>query len=454
MAEGAKILNPSRKVLLPDLRAGCSLSDSCPPEAFAPLRAQASRSFCRQLHQLLGRDQSSERCHRHELKRGQDRRARSRRIAPILFAPDRNLGAYVAKQTGREMLLWQGTCIVHETFSRTKDRRASDPTPRCRAHRSSRVRAFASCARREFIGSTSALLKLRDRKLQARIHRGDRRRNPASDEQEGAGKDLHPRAAQSRVHCNECPFMKLNTLEKVYLALRDETPEITSPPIWPRGRFGASGAHARVVALNFRYGNDAFWARISKNCCRNFDAVSAPHSARATGQTASTVEPIDIVFDLDDTLIRWVRENESREGISFRQKEPSRLSLPRAGWRCRDASVAFGDSRGPDQYLQLGSAGTKSSRAQGIQASKRSQRSEFTHQIVGRERATKTRALDDFGYVEEVLKKDLREINPKVEPRSSWKIIGIRPWKARKGTFFGLETNRRGSRRHRWTPSQ
>src|SRR4051794_14961781 len=119
MAEGAKILNPGRKVLMPDLRAGCSLSDSCPPAAFARFRAQYPNHFVVSYINCSAaiKAQSDVICTSSNAVKIVDKIPRDR---GIIFAPDRNLGAYVAKQTGREMVLWQGACIVHETFSERK----------------------------------------------------------------------------------------------------------------------------------------------------------------------------------------------------------------------------------------------------------------------------------------------------------------------------------------------
>src|SRR3954447_11823230 len=112
MAEGAKILNPARKVVLPDLRAGCSLSDSCPPEAFRKFRERHPEHFVVSYINCSAaiKAQSDVICTSSNAVRIVEKIPRDR---PILFAPDRNLGAYVARQTGRELLLWQGTCIVH-----------------------------------------------------------------------------------------------------------------------------------------------------------------------------------------------------------------------------------------------------------------------------------------------------------------------------------------------------
>jgi quinolinate synthase len=228
MAEGAKILNPSRKVVLPDLRAGCSLSDSCPPAEFAAFRAKHPDHFVVSYINCSAaiKAQSDLICTSSNAVKLISQIPKDR---PILFAPDRNLGAYVAKQTGREMLLWQGTCMVHETFSERKTiaLQVQNPEAELIAHPECEPSLLA---RANFIGSTSALLKYvvsspRQEFIvatEAGILHEMQKRAP--------GKKLIP-APPNRDHCacNECPFMKLNTLEKVHACLRDETPEITMP---------------------------------------------------------------------------------------------------------------------------------------------------------------------------------------------------------------------------------
>ncbi|MBC7384734.1 MAG: quinolinate synthase NadA [Cryobacterium sp.] len=224
MAEGAKILNPSRKVLLPDLRAGCSLSDSCPPEAFARYRAlhpdhfvvsyiNCSAAIKAQSDVIV----TSSNAVKIVNKIPKDRE--------IIFAPDRNLGAYVAKQTGREMLLWQGTCMVHETFSERKIAalKVEYPEAELIAHPECEASLLEKA---EFIGSTSALLTYVENSpknsfivaTEEGILHQMRKRAP--------GKLLIPAPPNQNCACNECPFMKLNTLEKIYLCLRDESPEL------------------------------------------------------------------------------------------------------------------------------------------------------------------------------------------------------------------------------------
>lgn len=227
MAEGAKILNPTRKVLMPDLRAGCSLSDSCPPDAFARLKEKHPDHFVVSYINCSAaiKAQSDVICTSSNAVKIVEKIPRDR---PIIFAPDRNLGAYVAKQTGREMLLWQGTCIVHETFSERKliQLKLNHPDALLIAHPECEPSLLASA---QFIGSTSALLRFS-------------MENPAKTfivateegiihqmKKKSPEKTFIPAPPNHNCACNECPFMKLNTLEKVYLTLLDEKPEVTLP---------------------------------------------------------------------------------------------------------------------------------------------------------------------------------------------------------------------------------
>lgn len=224
MAEGAKILNPSRKVLLPDMRAGCSLSDSCPPEAFARFRALHPDHFVVSYINCSAaiKAQSDVIVTSTNAVKIVNRIPKDKKI---IFAPDRNLGAYVAKQTGREMLLWQGTCMVHETFSERKIAalKVEHPEAELIAHPECEATLLEKA---DFIGSTSALLnyvatspkKTFIVATEEGILHQMRKRAP--------GKELIPAPPNQNCACNECPFMKLNTLEKIYLCLRDETPEL------------------------------------------------------------------------------------------------------------------------------------------------------------------------------------------------------------------------------------
>ena len=224
MAEGAKILNPSRKVVLPDLRAGCSLSDSCPPEAFRRFREMHPVHFVVSYINCSAaiKAQSDVIVTSSNAVKIVNRIPREK---PILFAPDRNLGAFVAKQTGREMLLWQGTCIVHETFSERKiaELKIQHPNAELIAHPECEPSLLAKA---DFIGATSALLRYVIESPKQEFIVATEAGILHQMEKKAPGKKLIPAPPNQNCACNDCPFMKLNTLEKVYLALRDEKPEI------------------------------------------------------------------------------------------------------------------------------------------------------------------------------------------------------------------------------------
>ena len=227
MAETAKILNPDKLVLLPDLEAGCSLADSCPPEAFAQFKAANPD------HLVVSYINCTA-----EIKAMSDIICTSSNAVrlieqlppeqPIIFAPDRNLGRYVAAQTGRELLLWQGSCIVHETFSEKKllQLKMEYPDAVVVAHPECEAPVLRHA---DFIGSTTALLQ--------QVQHNDAEQfivvtEPGSIhqmEKQTPNKLFIPAPPSNSCNCNECPYMRLNTLEKLYLAMRDRTPEITLP---------------------------------------------------------------------------------------------------------------------------------------------------------------------------------------------------------------------------------
>ncbi len=227
MAEGAKVLNPQSKVLMPDLRAGCSLSDSCPPEAFSEFRKRHSDHFVVSYINCSAaiKAQSDVICTSSNATKIVKRIPKNR---PILFAPDRNLAAWVEKETGREMLKWQGSCIVHETFSERKiiELMIEHPKAELIAHPECEPSLLE---RAHYIGSTSSLLKYVSKSeskifivaTEEGILHQMKKNNPA--------KTLIPAPPTHACSCNECPFMKLNTLEKVYLCLKNESPEIKIP---------------------------------------------------------------------------------------------------------------------------------------------------------------------------------------------------------------------------------
>ncbi|MGK5088420.1 quinolinate synthase NadA [Bdellovibrionota bacterium FG-2] len=228
MAEGAKILNPSRKVVLPDMRAGCSLSDSCPPEAFARFRAKHPDHLVISYINCSAaiKAQSDVICTSSNAVRIVERATREFGLGRgIIFAPDRNLGAYVAKKTGREMLLWQGTCIVHETFSEKKIAalRLEHPDAELIAHPECEPSLLEKS---DFVGSTSALLKYVTDSAKKTFIVATEEGILHQMRKKAPEKELIPAPPNGNCACNECPFMKLNTLEKIYLCLRDEVPEM------------------------------------------------------------------------------------------------------------------------------------------------------------------------------------------------------------------------------------
>ena len=224
MAETAKILNPKTKVLIPDLKAGCSLADSCPPSEFAAFKAQhpdyvvltyinctadikglsdviVTSTNAVQIVESFPKDQK------------------------IIFAPDKNLGAYINKVTGRNMVLWNGSCMVHEIFSLEKliKLKAQHPHALILAHPECEAPILEHA---DFIGSTTAILNY-SKKSDANefivltetgiIHQMQKA---------SPGKTFIPAPPNNNCACNDCPYMKLNTLEKIYVALKYEQPEL------------------------------------------------------------------------------------------------------------------------------------------------------------------------------------------------------------------------------------
>jgi quinolinate synthase len=227
MAETAKILNPERIVVVPDLKAGCSLADGCPADRFRAWRAKHPDAVSITYINCSA-----------EVKADSDYICTSSnaekivRAIPaekeILFAPDRNLGRWLAERTGRPMRLWQGSCVVHETFSERKiiALRERHPDAKLIAHPECEEPILQMA---DYIGSTTALLKYTIANsatkyivaTESGIVHQMRKASPHKEFIEGP--------PEGSCACNECPFMRLNTLEKVYLALRDLTPRIEMP---------------------------------------------------------------------------------------------------------------------------------------------------------------------------------------------------------------------------------
>ncbi|HEX3081200.1 MAG TPA: quinolinate synthase NadA, partial [Puia sp.] len=227
MAETAKILNPDKKVLLPDLKAGCSLADSAPADLFRAFRDKhpdhlvISYINCtaeiKALSDIICTSSNAEKIIE-SLPLSQK----------IIFAPDKNLGAYLKRKTGRDMLLWNGACIVHEIFSVKKitELRARHPQAKFIAHPECEEAVLKLA---DFIGSTTALLKFTKKDPAQTFIVGTETGILHQMEKESPEKTFIPAPPNNNCACNDCPHMKLNTLEKLYICLRDERPEITMP---------------------------------------------------------------------------------------------------------------------------------------------------------------------------------------------------------------------------------
>lgn len=227
MAETAKILNPNKLVLLPDLAAGCSLADSCPPDAFADFKRQHPD------HLVISYINCTA-----EIKAMSDiicTSANAVKIVqqipadqPIIFAPDRNLGRYVMEQTGREMLLWQGSCMVHETFSEKKliQLQMQYPQAEVIAHPECEPQLLRHA---KHIASTTGLLKYCQQSPSQTFIVVTEPGIIHQMQKAAPNKEFIPAPPVNNCACNECPHMRLNTMEKLYLAMKHRSPEITLP---------------------------------------------------------------------------------------------------------------------------------------------------------------------------------------------------------------------------------
>src|SRR6056300_1995130 len=226
MAETAKIINPTKKVLLPDLKAGCSLADSCPPNDFAKFKAQHPNSVVvtyincsaeiKALSDIVCTSSNAVKVIE-SIPRDQE----------IIFAPDKNLGRYLIKETGRDMILWDGTCIVHEAFSFEKIVALANQYPKAKfiAHPESESPVLEIA---QYVGSTAGLL---------RYVQEDASSSYIVATEAGILHEMQNRCPQKTFipapveddtcACSECAFMKLNTLEKLYNCMLYELPEIT-----------------------------------------------------------------------------------------------------------------------------------------------------------------------------------------------------------------------------------
>ena len=228
MAETAKILSPDKQVLLPDLNAGCSLAEGCPASLFRQFRAQhpdhVSITYIncsaevKAASDIICTSSSAEKIIR-QIPAGK----------PIFFAPDRNLGRYLIKKTGRDMLLWEGSCIVHETFSLKKliSLQLEHPHAELIAHPECEEPLLEKAV---FIGSTSGLLKyvqgFKGKEFIVATEVGILHQM----EKHAPGNTYLPLPPEAACSCNECPYMKLNTMEKLYLCMKNRSPEIVLTP--------------------------------------------------------------------------------------------------------------------------------------------------------------------------------------------------------------------------------
>lgn len=225
MAETAKILNPSKKVLLPDLNAGCSLADSAPAALFRDFKAKhpdhlvVSYINCtaeiKALSDIICTSGNAEKIIESIPKE-----------QPILFAPDKNLGAYLNKISGRDMLLWNGACMVHEIFSLEKITKLKIRHPKAKliAHPECED-AILRIA--DYIGSTTQLLKYTKSDAASEYIVATETGILHQMQQDNPLKTFIPAPPTNNCACNDCPHMKLNTLEKLYLCMKYEAPEIT-----------------------------------------------------------------------------------------------------------------------------------------------------------------------------------------------------------------------------------
>jgi quinolinate synthase len=225
MSEVAKILNPQRKVVLPDLAAGCSLADGCPPDQFRAFLDKHPGHFvisyinCSAAVKAMSDVICTSSNAVHIVKQVP-------KDTPIVFAPDQHLGRFVMKQTGREMVLWPGSCIVHETFSEKKiiELLLRNPGAELIAHPECEEPVLKHAT---FVGSTTALLKYAVSSPAQTLIVATEEGILHSMRRDAPQKTLIPAPPEDEsCSCNQCPHMRRNTLEKLYLCLRDLTPTI------------------------------------------------------------------------------------------------------------------------------------------------------------------------------------------------------------------------------------
>jgi quinolinate synthase len=225
MAETAKILNPGKLVLLPDLKAGCSLADGCPADLFKAFRERFPGHVAvtyincstevKALSDIICTSSNAEKIIR-QIPADQ----------PVLFAPDQHLGRYLMKKTGRELKLWPGSCIVHEMFSEKSLVQLKERYARAL------VLAHPECPEAvlrhaDYVGSTTGILKYAEHSPADEFIVATESGILHQMEKACPGKKFISAPGEGGCSCSECPHMKLNTMEKLYLCMRDRKPEIT-----------------------------------------------------------------------------------------------------------------------------------------------------------------------------------------------------------------------------------
>ena len=227
MAETAKILNPARQVLLPDLKAGCSLADRTPPAAFAAFKARHPGAF------VITYVNSSA-----EVKAMSDvicTSSNSRRIVerapkdrPIIFAPDQHLGRWVSKETGRDLILWPGSCIVHEIFSEKQlvQLKVQHPDADVVAHPECQQHVLRHA---DYIGSTKGILEYVLKSPKQKFIIVTEAGIIHQMQLHAPQKTFIPAPPDNGCSCNECPYMKMNTMEKLWRCMATRSPELVMP---------------------------------------------------------------------------------------------------------------------------------------------------------------------------------------------------------------------------------
>ena len=224
MAETAKILNPGKKVLLPDLEAGCSLADSCPPDAFGeflkkyPGHIVISYINCSAAIKTM----SDVICTSGNAFKIVESFPKDEKI---IFAPDKNLGGYINRITGRNMVLWDGTCEVHDILSTEAiiNLKIENPDAKLIAHPECKAQVLELA---DFIGSTNEMLNFTRKDVSKKFIVATESGILHQMRKDSPGKEFLIVPTNETCSCNDCPYMKLNTLEKLYLCLKNESPEI------------------------------------------------------------------------------------------------------------------------------------------------------------------------------------------------------------------------------------